>query len=150
MKKKILVFSVLLLLFAAVVSAQSADALTKMIEADQTTVGDVSYFLAVYLGAVPETSPVSAATSALQDEGIVANGVGADEILTYKTFAGMIMRTWDVKGGFMYSITGADRYALRELQAKGLIAASADPMDVVSGYQALAILNDSMTKLGGN
>lgn len=150
MKKKFLFVSVLLLLCAAVVSAQSADALTKMIEAKQTTVGEVGYFLAVYLGDVPETSTVSAAVSALQNKGVIAEEAAADDVLTYKTFAGMLMKTWNVKGGLMYTITGADRYALRDLQAKGFIPASTDPYDVVSGYQALAILNDCMTKLGGN
>lgn len=150
MKKKILMISVLLLLFAAVVSAQSADAFTEMIEAEQTTVGDLGYFLAVYLDVVPESASASEATAALQGEGVVAAGVEAADPLTYKLFAGMLMRTWDVKGGLMYSLTGADRYALRDLQAMGFIPSAADPMAVVSGYQALATLNNCMTKLGGN
>lgn len=150
MKKKILMISVLLLLFAAVVSAQSADAFTEMIDAKQVTVGDIGYFLAVYRGFVPESASASEATSALQNEGIVADSVEADTPLTYRLFAGMLMRTWDVKGGLMYTITGADRYALRELQAKGFIPSSVDPTAVVSGYQALATFNNCMTKLEGN
>lgn len=149
MKKRILLISLLLLLFAAAVSAQSADAVTKMIEADEATVGDTAYFLAVYLNAVPESSPASAALSALQDSGICLAGASADDVLTYKVFAGMLMRAWDVKGGLMYSLTGSDRYALRELQAQGFIPSSVDPMAAVTGYQTLAIFNDCMVKLGG-
>lgn len=150
MKKRILLISMLLLLFAASVSAQSADAVTKMIEADEANVGDIAYFFAVYLEAVPESSPASAAFTALQNKGICRADAAADDVLTYKTFAGMLMRAWDVKGGLMYSLTGSDRYALRELQAQGFIPSSVDPMAAVSGYQTLAIFNDCMVKLGGN
>lgn len=149
MKKRFLVMAALILLCVAVVSAQSADALSKMIEADQVTVGDVSYFLAVYLDAVPESASGADAVRALQNADICSDDVGAFDVLTYKTFAGLLMRTWNVKGGLMYSITKADRYALRELQAAGFISAGADPQAVVSGYDALAVLNDCMTQLGG-
>ncbi len=149
MKKRFLVMTALILLCAAVVSAQSADALTKMIEADESTVGETAYFLAVYLGSVPESASEADAIRALQDAEICKAGVNADDSLTYKDFAGLIMRTWNVKGGLMYSITKADRYALRELQAMGLISAGADPQAIVSGYDALATINDCMTLLGG-
>lgn len=150
MKKKIFMVTLLLLFFVAIVSAQSADAVTKMIESKEATVGEAAYFLAVYLDAAPENSTEEAAVNALQASGVCNEGVAADTVLTYKTFAGMLMRTWDVKGGLMYSITKADRYALRDLQAKGFISASADPVSAVSGFDALAILNNCMTQLGGN
>lgn len=149
MKKKLLLVTMLLLLCAAFVSAQSADALTRMIESNESTVGDTAYFLAVYRGSVSENATAAEAVSALQKEGICNDNVSADDILTYKVFSGLIMRTFNVKGGLMYSLTKADRYAFRELQALGFVSSGADPMAVVSGYEALAVINDCMTELGG-
>lgn len=149
MKKKILVIALLLVVFAAAVSAQSADALTRLIEADKATVGDIAYFLAVYRGSVSENATATDAIRALQEENICSNSVSADNVLTYKVFAGMLMRTWNVRGGLMYTLTKSDRYALRDLQAKGFISSGADPVAAVSGYEALAVINDCMTELGG-
>lgn len=149
MKKRILVIATLLLLCAAVVSAQSADVLTRMIESDQSTVGDTAYFLAVYRGSVSENATAAEAVRALQSEGVCAEDLTADGILTYRVFSGLIMRAFDVKGGFMYSLTKSDRYAFRELQAKGFISAGVDPLDVISGYEALAVINDCLSAFGG-
>lgn len=149
MKKRILLIALLLVVFAAAASAQSADALTKMIDAKNATVGETAYFLAVYLDAVPESCSEAAAVSALQDKGVCNDDLTADTFLTYRTFAGMLMRTWNVKGGLMYSLTKSDRYALRELQAMGIISSAVDPSAVVSGFDALAALNSCMTQLGG-
>lgn len=149
MKKRILVIATLLLLCAAVVSAQSADALTRMIESDQATVGDTAYFLAVYKGSVSENATAADAVRALQNDGVCSDKLSADSVLTYQVFSGLLMRIFDVKGGLMYSLTKSDRYAFRELQALGFISAGADPTNVVSGYEALAVINDCMSALGG-
>lgn len=148
MKKKVPVLVTLLLFCVAFLSAQNADALTRMIETDQATVGQTAYFLAVYRDFVSENATEEESVAALQGQGICKADVKADELLTYKEFSGLLMKTFKIKGGLMYSLTKSDRYAFREMQVKGYIPASADPAAVISGYEILAVITDCLEDSG--
>ena len=58
------------------------------------------------------------------------------------------MKTWKIKGGLMYSITKANRYAFRELQYLGFIAATEYPNKKPSGLEMLNLLTKCMEYVG--
>ena len=52
----------------------------------------------------------------------------------------LVMRAFDIKGGFLYSALKSPHYAYRELEYKGIIVGRADPHMIVSGEHFLFIL----------
>ena len=52
--------------------------------------------------------------------------IGAEETITLKATAFLIMKAFDLKGGVMYSLLGNPRYAYREMVYRKLIPGFAD------------------------
>jgi hypothetical protein len=57
----------------------------------------------------------------------------------------LLMRSFGIKGGIMYSLTKSPRYAYRELTYKNIIQGRADPAMNVSGGQLLFIINRALS-----
>lgn len=84
----------------------------------------------------------SAILAELQSRGIVEEEeVQINEELTKGFLANMIMKTLDLGGGMWYSITGADRYAYRELVFKGIITSVGSEYQGMSGGELIAIIS---------
>ena len=137
-KKVFLLFFIVLFSLSGLF-AQNPDEVSKMIETKEATVGQVGYFLAVYLDLVPDVANGRASLDALQTAGY-GSFRNADAPISLSELAGLCMKVWKMKGGLMYSIFGSDRYAFREFQSKGYLSFSDDPMAHVSGYRALNVI----------
>jgi outer membrane protein OmpA-like peptidoglycan-associated protein len=61
----------------------------------------------------------------------------------------LIMRAFGLRGGVMYTLTGAPRYAYRELVYNGVIQGRAVPNMHVSGYDLLFFLNRILSQTEG-
>lgn len=141
MKKTI--YCVLFLgIFCNFIVAQSADSVTELLIAENIYLPQVSYFATVYLGLGADEISYSDATTILDEN------IGFPEIknpqdeLTYKDFSYFCTRVWNIKGGLMYRITKAPRYALRELKALGYVSPNIDPNTLVTGRDALTIMTE--------
>ncbi|MCR4940353.1 MAG: hypothetical protein K5930_09655 [Treponemataceae bacterium] len=119
--------------------AQSPDELSRMIETEEATVGQVGYFLAVYLELVPDVANGRASLDALETAGY-GSYRNADAPITLSQLAGLCMKVWKMEGGLMYSLFGSNHYAFREFQSKGYLSFSDDPMAHLSGYKALNLI----------
>ena len=137
--KKVFIALIIVLISLSGLFAQNPDEVSKMIETEEATVGQIGYFLAVYLELVPDVANGRASLDALQTAGY---GVfrNADAPISLSELAGLCMKVWNVKGGLMYSIFKSNHYAFREFQSKGYISFSEDPMSHVSGYRALNLI----------
>ena len=137
--KKVFIALIIVLISLSGLFAQNPDEVSKMIETEEVSVGQVGYFLAVYLELVPDVANGRASLDALGTAGY-GSFSNADAPITLSQLAGLCMKVWNVKGGLMYSIFKSNHYAFREFQSKGYISFSEDPMSHVSGYRALNLI----------
>ena len=137
--KKVKIFTLFFMFFCGIVSAQSADKVTKMIEAETVTLGDVAYFAASYFDLIDDNAENSEALIALEER-VQYLKISNTEKLTYDDLAYFCTQTWNIKGGIMLMLTNSPRYAFRELQAKGYISNSIYPNDAINGVEALTIM----------
>lgn len=150
MKKFISLFFVLL--FSGLVFAQSADVITEILDTDKVTYGQVAYLSAVNQELIGEDASYQEAVAALIGEGQLKPNVQADVLINMEKLASLYMKMWPgkAKGGFMYRITKAPRYAFKQLKEDGLISQFSDPWDYVTGREALNILTACMIAFEGD
>ena len=137
--KKVFVFLLIVLFSLSGLFAQNPDEVSRMIETEEATVGQIGYFLAVYLELVPDVANGRASLDALETAGY-GSFRNADAPISLAELAGLCMKVWKIEGGLMYSLFKSNRYAFREFQSKGYLSFSDDPMDHVSGYRALNLI----------
>ena len=118
--------------------SQSSEFVTKLLETEKATYGQVSYLIAVYQGFVPESASNIDAMNALYQEKQLLDRFEPNEPITYKDLSFFLVRIWDVKGGLMFRITnGAPRYAFNQLKNDGVIPLKIDPNFYPSGIDVL-------------
>ena len=137
--KKVFIVLLIVLISLSGLFAQNPDEVSRMIETEEATVGQVGYFLAVYLELVPDVANGRASLDALEAAGY-GSYKNADAPIMLKELAGLCMKVWKMKGGLMYSIFGSNHYAFREFQSKGYFSFADDPMAHISGYRALNVI----------
>lgn len=141
-------FLIVFLILGAVCFSQSADFITEMIEAETVSYEDVGYLCAVNLGLVSDSSSTQDALIALDKAGVISMPKEPTANISYSALANMCMKTWKIKGGLLYRITKANRYAFREFQSRGLIGTTVDPYSTVTGIQVLNLITQCMEIAG--
>lgn len=139
--KKVVLYVILsfgLLCFPLI--AQSADMVTDMIKTNEVTWAQAAYFAATWLNPEQNFTNGQEALDFLSSQNIISTK-DPDSLITLQQLSGLCVRTWKIKGGLMYTLTKADRYAFRELKAKGIIDSSDDPSKKVTGRLALDVIN---------
>ncbi len=138
--KKVTFFALFFMLFCCVISAQSADKVTEMIDAKTVNLSDVAYFAASYFGIVEEDETGTIALSQLENLFEYSKISSSTESLRYDEFAYFCTQTWNIRGGLMLMATKSPRYAFRELQSMGYIGLHKMPSDTLTGVDALTIM----------
>ena len=77
----------------------------------------------------------------------LGKNASADETARLDGVALLVMRTFDIKGGFLYSISKNSHYAYRELVYQDVIQGRIDPVMPVSGDTLLYIINRILSKI---
>ena len=139
--KKIFILLVFLFCFSGVY-AQSADVITQIINASEVTYGQVCYLSAVHQKLIKDNS------SALYNAGQISEEYDANEPAKLNDIACIYMKMWpDEKAGIMFRVTGGSkRYAYKYLKDMGIILASSDATQYVTGREALNILTACMVE----
>jgi hypothetical protein len=88
-------------------------------------------------------SPGAAEEGWLPKEAVLADPVSLGEL------SFLLMRAFNIKGGFMYALLPGPRYAFRTLVSRSLIQGEADPAMTVSGERFLHILGNVLSLAGG-
>lgn len=126
--------------------AQSANFVTKIIDTQKITYGQAAYFICCDYGYIDETDDESSAVSALEEN--FPNMINklkiqqVDKVLSAKEFSFMCCQAWDIKSSLMYMIFQNQRYAFKQMKAKGYFAANTDPSSTVDGRKVLYIVSD--------
>lgn len=142
--------SILILLFCgSMIYAQSADVVTKILDSENATYGQVCYLSAVYQKLVGEKASYKDAVSALYKEKQISEQYDVNAKITYEEVAGIFAKMMpNFNESLMYKITdGSNRYAYKIFKSDGIIR-NADPNDFVSGREVLNILTLCMMNYG--
>ena len=72
-----------------------------------------------------------------------SGGYEATDELTIGLLAHALVKKYDPEKGWLYWLTGWERYALRDAQEAGMIPQKASPSQRLSGEQLFAIMTDA-------
>ena len=139
-------FLLLLLLLPAFVFAQTAAEMDDMLQTDTVSAARAARFVLGTAGLLPPELSGQAAESAAYDMA-ASNGwikTNAEQNVTLKDTAFLIMRAFNLKGGVMYSLFKNPRYAYREMVYRKLIQGKTDQSMKVSGQKLLQILDRTL------
>ncbi len=144
MKKSFVVLSLLLL--SSVLSAQSAEKISEIIDSQTVSCEQCAYLAAVYSGLCGENVSYSEAFNTLHENQWISDGTVAQRPVKLSELSRLCVKATGLKCGLLYRITKSDRYAFKELKALGILDASADPSMQVSGQNAISVLNNCIAR----
>ncbi len=138
--KKIGIIIVVCMFFCGVGFSQSAEKVSQIMEAQEVSLLDVSYFAATYLDIVEITTLEEFSLNALKRYAELSKIKDSTSALSYKEFSYFCTQVWNIPGGLFFTITRSPRYAFRELQSMSIIHPNVQPNDKINGTQALTIM----------
>jgi hypothetical protein len=133
----------LLMLFglAAAGAAQSNEFMDGLLEAKTVTVGQASYLVLGAAERIGGDSDAQAAFAKAEELGWTPKASAAEDPISYSSYAYLLMRAFELKGGIMYSLFHSPRYAYRELASRQMIQGRSDPKGKPDGQAALRVLS---------
>jgi len=141
----LLLFSLFFFLSSFVFS-QTASEMDAMLQADTISAARAARFVLGTADLLPAGLSGTEAEKAAYDMAL-SNGwvkIGAEETITLKDTAFLIMKAFNIKGGVMYSLFKNPRYAYREMVYRKLIQGVTDQSMKVSGQKLLMILDRTL------
>ena len=118
-----------------------------MLQADAISAARAARFVLGTADLLPSGLSGPAAEQAAYDMAL-SNGwisISAEETITLKDTAFLIMKAFNLKGGIMYSLFKNPRYAYREMVYRKLIQGVTDQSMKVSGQKLLVILDRTLS-----
>lgn len=146
--KKTLLCLIPLMLACLHLSAQSSEEISAILQAEKATASQVSYLPALYAERITENDNEDAAFKVLQEEGLFAQNVSEDSVVTLAQVCYVYAKTLNIKGGLFYSLFPSPRYAFKEFKARGIIPSTIDPSTTISGRDSLNLFNSCLELLG--
>ena len=136
MKRYALLFLCMLCLLP--MFSQSAAVISDILEKQEATYGDFSYFIAAREGKV--APPAEGFTWGKQFEAFPGEASSEDSV-SVKTVSFFLMNSYELPGGLMWSATQKPRYAWRELKANGFWKTGTDPDHILGGQELVQAMN---------
>lgn len=121
---------------AATVAAQSNEVIDDLLAQDVARPAEVSYVVLAASGELSEDASRQQALQAARNLGLFDD----DESVDLGHLSYLLMASFDVPGGIMYSLLPGPRYATRELAFYGLVPGRTHPDRVLSGFEALQLV----------
>lgn len=146
-KLAFLVFSVLF--YSVILSAQSADVITSILDSSSATLGQTCYLSAVQQNLISDDASFDEAIQVLYDNNQLKEKDSSERPVTYSEISSIFSYAWDINGGLMFRIfKNSPRYTFKQFQSDGIFSSSADPSMTVSGSDLLNILSACISKYG--
>ena len=137
MKKRFLLL--FLVLLPAMVFSQMATELDAVLEKPELSYAEAARFVLA----------VEDGFDKAMSSGMLPRGAKPGDAIKLDELSFLLMKTFDMKGGFMYKILPGPRYAFREMVSRSLIQGAADPSMKVSGERFLIILGNVLNVTEG-
>ncbi len=149
--KHTLCITVAVFLIAAAAFGQAAEKIDKILETERATFGHAAYLIQTALNDGSDGLDFETAFDRFKSEheNLIRNSVSAEDVIPIKTYAFLLMKVFDIKGGMMYRIYPCPRYAYRDLQYLGVIQDKKNPDALMTGSVMLQILGRIDTVQGG-
>ena len=138
----------LAILAAASAWSQSNEVIDALLAEEQATLGKAADLVLTAAGIVEETRSVDEAFAALQERPWGFAGAAAADRVSLGSFASLVMRAFDMRGGLMYRLTHARRYAAREFAYRDFIQGDTAPGRTLSGRDVTHALGRVLESLG--
>jgi hypothetical protein len=129
---------------ATVVFAQSNELIDELLAEEQATFGNSVYLVLSAAGIIDEQSSIQEAIDTLADQNwdIEIRPVSAQ--IRLGEYAFILMKSFHMQGGIMFSIFPCPRYASRELAFLGMVPGSASAGRSLSGEEVMYILGKAL------
>lgn len=108
-----------------------------------TTVQDLADLLLMYRGEYGKYDTQEKRLARVRELGLVQKEHAGDEELDRGTLAFALMQVYRPEKGWLYWLTGWERYALRDVQEAGIMPHNSTPSQKLSGDQLLAIMTEA-------
>ncbi|MGI5090549.1 hypothetical protein ABK01_08030 [Treponema sp. OMZ 305] len=140
--KRTLYIAVAMLLIAAATFGQAAEKIDKILETEAATFGQAAYLIQTALDDGSDGLDFETAFERFKSENqnLIRDSVTAEDVIPVKTYAFLLMKAFDVKGGMMYRIYPCPRYAYRDLRYLAVIQGKNNPDASMTGASMLQIL----------
>ena len=149
--KRTLCITVAGLLIAAVAFGQAAEKVDKILETEKATFGQAAYLIQTALNDGSDGLDFETAFDRFKSENknLIRDSISAEDVIPVKTYAFLLMKAFDIKGGMMYRIYPCPRYAYRDLHYLAVIQDKNNPDALMTGAEMLQILSRIDTVQGG-
>ena len=137
------IFSLLLFLFSLPLHSQIAQRIEMLLEMPAISYQDTALFVleaADWFGPEAFASPEQAFIFAME-QGWLPSNVAATQAVNFRGFSLLVMRAFEIPGGFLFTLTGSQHHAYRELAYRNIIQGRTDPHMLVSGELLLFTVN---------
>ena len=138
--KKCFLLTILAFGGLALLSAQTAAEMETLLNTDAVTYAQAARFVLQAAEAATIANPAEAFKFA-QEKDWLPKDVSPETPARLDGIALLFMRSFDLKGGILYSFAKNSHYAYRELVYRQAIQGKTDPHMAVSGYQLIFITN---------
>jgi hypothetical protein len=149
MKKVILAMIAVLALSVYSAFGQSGAEIDTLLGTTQVSAALAARFVLPAADLLPATATPEAAFAAAMEKGWLPAGAAPDTPIRLSLLSYLIMRSFSLHGGAMYSLAPGPRYAYRELLYMRIIQGVSDPAQTVSGERLLRVLGRVLDLQGG-
>lgn len=149
--KRTLCIAVTVFLIAVASFGQSAQRVDDILETTKTTFGQAAYVILTALHDDTDEMDFDTAFDRFKNENqnVIRDSITAKDIIPIKTYAFLLMRAFNIKGGMLYRIYPCPRYAYRDLRYLTVIQGTNNPDASMTGAAMLQILSRIDTAQGG-
>ena len=140
----ILAIVLLLCVVALPLASQSNQVIDAMLEQKEATFGSSVYMILAAAKIIPEDATEEQALVALASENSRLAARGASSPITLGEMSYLIMTSFGMKGGIMYSLIPGPRYAARELAFLRIVTGNTSPWRRVSGEEVIRFLGRAL------
>lgn len=149
--KRTLCITVAGLLIAAAAFGQAAEKVDKILETEKATFGQAAYLIQTALNDGSDGLDFETAFDRFKSENknLIRDSISAEDVIPVKTYAFLLMKAFDIKGGMMYRIYPCPRHAYRDLRYLAVIQDKNNPDALMTGAEMLQILSRIDTVQGG-
>ncbi|HUX51520.1 MAG TPA: hypothetical protein VMW73_12025 [Spirochaetia bacterium] len=137
------------LLLSVPLFAQPNSVIDSVLSQKQASFEDSVYLILTAGNLLPSSGSVQDALDILKQKGWLTIPAKPDAPITFGQYAFLLMRTFNIPGGVLYSLFPGPRYAGREVDYKGWTPSNLSPYEGLSGRDALYILRSYLDSRGG-
>lgn len=137
------------LLLSVPLFAQSNSVIDSVLSQKQASFEDSVYLILTAGNLLPSSGSVQDALDILKQKGWLTIPAKPDAPITFGQYAFLLMKTFNIPGGVLYSLFPGPRYAGREVDYKGWTPSNLSPYEGLSGRDALYILRSYLDSRGG-